>query len=140
MKISIFVFHFNFKSVFIFHPKCSFLSFLSLNSLSLPYSDPKPSPPPFLFRKRQVNYRYNKSWSVEQQQDYVTLLVIRMGGVTQYEEQGTKRQQKSRRQPLLPLLEVPEEDQDIQLSYISRGPKLVLCWLPGCLFRFYEPL
>lgn len=59
---------------------------------------------------------------------------------TQYGEQETTSQQKSRRQPLLPQLRIPQEDQIIQLSQICRMPRSVLCRIPGCWFSLCETL
>lgn len=59
---------------------------------------------------------------------------------TQYGEQETTSQQKSRRQSLLPQLRTPQEDQIIQLSQICRVPSSVLCRIPGCRFSLCETL
>lgn len=45
----------------------------------------------------------------------VISLVLRLHELTQYEEKGLKREPKSQRQSLLPLWEVPQEDQVTQL-------------------------
>ena len=69
-------------------------------------------PPPFLFRKRQVSHGYQPALAHQ--------VAVRLGASSPIEARqgspkGPKDRQQSQRQPLLPLLGVPHEDQAVQL-------------------------
>lgn len=96
-------------------PSCSFPFLLFSHSLlESPFSPPPSTPPSVSFREGKASHVYLADMAYQISVTLGKSSPIRAEQGDQQEEKGPKSSQKGQRQPLLPLLGAPREDQATQ--------------------------
>lgn len=130
-SVSLYFYYLNLFIYLTSQPQFFFSSFTPIPSCYISFDTCNPLIP-YLLRKRQVSHRCQQIMAYQVAVDKHSPLDLMIGKITPFEEQVPQSQSKYWRQHPLPMVRVPQVNQVMYLSHISKGPIFVSQRLNGC--------